>query len=55
MLHWFEIAVMAVVCLLQEIRGEDPDCPKCWKCEMMRVLTLCLVAGSLTALLKWVL
>ncbi len=39
--HWAEIAWMAAVCLTQELRGEEPDCVPCWKCESMRLLILC--------------
>jgi len=53
--HWLEIAQMAVVCLWQEIKGEEPDCPYCWKCEMMRVMLLCSGAGVLTFVVKKVL
>ena len=43
--HWVEIAYMAVVCLIQELRGQEPDCPACWKCEMMRVIVLSLAVS----------
>lgn len=51
-LHWFEIAVLAVECLWQELKGEEPDCPECWKCESMRLLVLCLFAAIVTLILK---
>lgn len=52
MKHWIEIAYMALVCLLQEIKGEEPDCPVCWKCELMRVVVLCIVAACVAKLLQ---
>lgn len=51
--YWAGIAVLALVCLWQEAKGEDPDCPDCWKCESMRVLFLCLGAFIVTELLLW--
>lgn len=51
--HWAEIAILACQCLWQELRGEEPDCPSCWKCEMMRVVVLSIGAYTLTTLLKW--
>jgi hypothetical protein len=51
--HWFEIACMAVVCLWQEVRGEEPDCPKCWKCEFMRIVVLCFGAAVGIKLFTW--
>lgn len=53
--HWAEIAVMAVICLWQEVKREEPDCPKCWKCESMRLLVLCLFAFGLVQAVKAVL
>ncbi len=50
--HWFEIAVMAVVCLWEELNGEEPSCPKCWKCEFMRVVVLCVGAFITTLIVK---
>lgn len=54
MLYWFDIAVLAVQCLWQEVKGEQPDCPDCWKCESMRLLVLCIVAAVLTLIVKWI-
>ncbi|MFM7009143.1 MAG: hypothetical protein ACKO0Z_07375 [Betaproteobacteria bacterium] len=55
LIHWGEIAYWALICLIQEMKGEEPDCPDCWKCESMRVLILCLVAFVVTKLSLWVL
>lgn len=52
LVEWAEIAYMAVICLGQEIKGEEPDCPKCWKCESMRVVVLCLFAFAVVSLIK---
>lgn len=46
---------MAVICLWQEVKGEEPDCPDCWKCESMRVVVLCLFALLVTLGVKAVL
>lgn len=54
-LEWVEIAYMAIVCLWQEARGQEPDCPACWKCEMMRVIVLCTGAFVLTKIVLGVL
>ena len=51
--YWLHIAVWAVICLWQEVRGEEPDCPECWKCESMRLLVLCVGAFTITKVLLW--
>lgn len=53
--YWVQIAVLAAQCLYQEVRGEEPDCPDCWKCESMRVLLLCILAFLGTKIVLWVL
>lgn len=54
-LYWIQIAILATRCLIQQVRGEEPDCPDCWKCESMRVLLLCVIAFLGTKLTIWVL
>lgn len=54
-LEWAEIAYMAVICLWQEARGQEPDCPACWKCEAMRATVLSVAAFTLTLIVKAVL
>lgn len=53
--HWFGVFVLAAGCLLQEFRGEEPDCVPCWKCEMARVVLLSATTFALTCALRCIL
>lgn len=41
--EWWELFIWAWICIWEEFTGQEVSCPPCWKCDLARLIMLCVV------------